>query len=133
MVGSINNGFTIPGEKRPTVIAFFRSEPFGAAAVTIHGVDIEISRSHGGENDLLAVRRDSSLRIVTRIFRQSYRFGTVDVRAEDVVRRINGPDVSLASIRRQWASVACQMSRGIDESFSIRKEKAASCAALPGF
>src|SRR5262249_24372097 len=128
MVGSINNGFTIPGEKGPTVIAYLRSEPFGAAAVTIHGVDIEISRSHGGENDRFAVSGDCSFRVVTRIFRQSYRFEPVDVRAEDVVRRINGPDVPLASIRCRWASVACQMSRGIDELFTIRKEKAASRA-----
>src|SRR5215510_2265210 len=130
MVGSINNGFTIPGEKGPTVIAYLRSEPFGAAAVAIHGVDVEISRSHGGENDLLAVRRDRSLRIVTRIFRQSYRSGTVDICTEDVVRRINGPDVPLASIWRRWAGIPCQMSRGIDESFSIRKERPASRAAL---
>src|SRR5215831_2698095 len=130
MVGSINNGFTIPGEKRPTVIAFFRSDPFGAAAVAVHAVDVEISRSHGGENDLLAVRRDCSLRIVTRIFRQSYRSGAVDIRAEDVVRRINGPDVPLASIWRRWAGIPCQMSGSIDESFSIRKEKPASRATL---
>src|SRR5262245_44807410 len=128
MVGSINNSFTIPGEKRATVIAFFSREPFGVAAVAIHDVDIEISRSHGGENDLLAVSGDSSLRVVTSTFRQSYRFGTIDVRTEDVVRRIDGPNVPLASIRRRWAGIACQMSRGIDELFSIRKEKPASRA-----
>src|SRR5262249_26032865 len=106
-------------------------EPFYAAAVAIHGVDIEISRSHGGENDRFAVSGDGSFRVVTRIFRQTYRFVTVDVRTEDVVRRINGPDVSLASIQGQWARIPCKMSRGIDELFSIRKEKSASRAALP--
>src|SRR5262245_19653717 len=129
MVGSINNGFTIPGEKGATVIAFFRSEPFCAAAVAIHGVDVEISRSHGGENDLLAVRRDRSLRIVTRIFRQSYRSGTVDIRAEDVVRRINGPDVPLASIWRRWAVILCLMGGIIDEALCMREDKTASGAA----
>src|SRR5262245_7376 len=69
VVGSINDGFTIPGEKWSAIIAFLESEPLSIGAIGIHRVDVQITRAHGGENDPLAVTGDGSLRVVTRIFR----------------------------------------------------------------
>src|SRR5947207_3099546 len=52
VIGSIDNGFAIPREKRPAVVSLLESEPLSAGAVGIHRVDVEISGSHRGENDL---------------------------------------------------------------------------------
>src|SRR5262245_9839233 len=69
MVGSIDNGFAVPGEKWTAIVSLLGGEPLGAGAVGVHGVNVEISGSHGCENDLFTVSRDGSLGIVTRIFR----------------------------------------------------------------
>src|SRR4029453_15210466 len=133
VVGSIDNGFAVPGEKRPAVVSLLGGESLSAGTVGIHRIDVEISRSHGSENDLFSVGRNGSLGVVTRIFRQCCQSGTgtVGTSTEDFIRGINGPNIPLASVRRRRAGIARRMSGGINESLPIRKEKPTSRAAFP--
>src|SRR5439155_18846076 len=85
---------------------------------------------HGGKNDLFPVRRNRSLCIVTRTLRQTGQFRAVEISTEDLIRRINGPDVAFAAIRRRWAGITRQMSGSINEPLSVGKKEAAGRPAF---
>src|SRR5579884_929362 len=114
------------------VIAKLVSEPPLLSSIDVHVVDFEIAVAGGCEDDLLAVGRNGAFRVVTIRCRQPLHIGSVGLCREDVVRRINLPDITFGTARCRWAIRRSQMRRSVDHSLSVRCEVTARRPAFSG-
>ena len=112
------------------------SEFVGQAAllcpVDVHVVNFEIAVAGRRKHDLLTISRDRAFGIVASRRREPLQVCTVGFGGEDVVCRINRPDVTFRSIGRRRAIGRAEMGGGIDDALSIGREITASRAALAG-
>src|ERR1700751_2030293 len=112
------------------VIAKLVGEPPLLSSIDVHVVDFEIAVARGSEDDLLAVRRNRTLCIVTIGRCQPLHIGSISLCGENVVRWINRPDIAFGTARR-WRTIGSSQMRGrVDDPFSIRREVTAGRPAF---
>src|SRR5579863_5602001 len=132
MVGAVDDPLAIGREGWAAVVAEFVRELLYVAAVGVHGVDVEIAVANGGERDLLAVERDCGFGIIAGSVGELLEVGAVRIRRENVVSRINSPDITLGEVRAGRAFGAGEVGRSVENLLAVRIEEAAGSASFAG-
>src|SRR5690606_16954365 len=83
-----------------------------------------------GEDDAPVLRADGRLGVVAGLGRELLGDAAVEVRLEDVVARVQGPDVTLAVIGLGRAGVAAEVRRRVDDLLIAGQEIGARRRAL---
>ena len=130
MVRAIDDLFPVVRPEWTTIVTEFISQTPHVLTVGIHRVDIEVAIAHRSEDELLAVERDRRFGIVSRRVRQLLRLRAIGIGGKDVVRRIDGPNVSARKVRPRWALFIAEMSRRIEDALVAGIKVRASGAAL---
>ena len=103
MVRAIDDPLAVRRKRRTTVVAEFVGQLFHVLAIGIHRVNIEIAIAHRSEHDLLPVERNRRFGIVALRISKLLQFRAIGVRGEDVVSRIDSPNIALRKVRTRRA------------------------------
>src|SRR5258708_34673208 len=98
MLGAVDDLLAVVRPERTAIVTQLVRELFHVAAVSIHGVDIDVGVARGRENDFLAVARDGGFRIVAWRIGQAVQITAVRLGGVNVIGVVNRPDVALGIV-----------------------------------
>ena len=130
MLRAVDDLFSVIGPERAAVVTQFVRELLHVCAVGIHGEDIEVAVTRGGENDVLAVARDGGFRVIAVRGCEWAEAAAIRLRRVDRVGVVNRPNIPQRIIGRRRARGIRGEGGGIKHAVAGRKEIAAGRAAF---
>jgi hypothetical protein len=130
--GAPDQLLAVRGEEGSTIITQRIRNLRRIAAIDVHGPKFEVAAARRSEHDFGTVRRNGPFGIVTLCIGELTVEIALQVRDEDIIGVINGPDIFAINLalRRRWTGVCIQMCRGIQDFFVAGHEVSAGGAAL---
>src|SRR5438105_698151 len=94
MLRPVDDLLAIVREERTAIVAKFVGQLADMAAVGVHGVNVQVSMTSGGEEDLLSIAANGGLGVVAGRVGQAAQVAAVGLGGVDVIGVVDRPHVA---------------------------------------
>src|SRR5262249_33192685 len=125
LLRTVDDFLSVVGPERAAVVTKLMRKLLHVRAIGIHSVDVQIAVARRGEDDVLAVARNSGFGVVSMRFGNWLQIAAIRLGGVHGVSIVDGPNVAVRIIRWRRAGIGSSEGGGVKHARVAGKEIAA--------